>query len=423
VAHFFLRAFGVLRQRGVFGLIATNTIGQGDTRATGLATILGAGGSILRATRRLKWPGEAAVVVSVVHVVRGAVHSPVLDSRPVWRISAYLVESDLDTSPEALVANSGKAFQGSIVLGMGFTFDDVAAAKAEAESIATMRALIARDPRNQARIFPYIGGEEINNDSRQAHHRYVINFEDFPLRRDHRARGWSLMTLETQEKNLREGSVPQDYPGPVAEDWPDLIDIVRRLVKPQRDLEKREARKKRWWRFGDRQPGLYSAIGEMSYVLATSRVSPILAICRLPARVVPADSTVTFVFGSFGPFAVLQCRVHELWARSFSSTLEDRLRYAPSDCFRTFPFPENFVSNAALETTGETYHTFRANLMIERNEGLTKTYNRFHDRVENAPDISRLRTLHADIDAAVLRAYSWHDLADTSHRARSRRLQ
>ena len=109
---------------GVFGLIATNTIGQGDTRATGLTTIIGDGGAILRATRRLKWPGEAAVVVSVVHIVKGAAASPVLDGRQVRRISAYLVEGDLDTSPVALAANAGKAFQGSIVLGMGFTFDD-----------------------------------------------------------------------------------------------------------------------------------------------------------------------------------------------------------------------------------------------------------------------------------------------------------
>ena len=50
--------------------------------------------------------------------------------------------------------------------------------------------------------------------------------------------------------------------------------------------------------------------------------------------------------------------------------------------------------------------------MIDANEGLTKTYNRFHARGENAPDIARLRALHAEMDAAVLRAYGWDDLAD-----------
>ena len=50
--------------------------------------------------------------------------------------------------------------------------------------------------------------------------------------------------------------------------------------------------------------------------------------------------------------------------------------------------------------------------MIARNEGLTKTYNRFHARGESAADIARLRALHHEMDIAVLRAYGWHDLAD-----------
>ncbi len=40
------------------------------------------------------------------------------------------------------------------MLGIGFTFDDAAAVKGEAESLETMRALIAKDARNAERIFP-----------------------------------------------------------------------------------------------------------------------------------------------------------------------------------------------------------------------------------------------------------------------------
>jgi hypothetical protein len=115
---------------------------------------------------------------------------------------------------------------------------------------------------------------------------------------------------------------------------------------------------------------------------------------------------------SYSGFAILQSRIHEIWARFFSSTLEDRLRYAPSDCLRTFPFPENFENLALLETAGEAYYNCRAQLMIERNEGLTKTYNRFHARDERGLDITRLRTLHSELDIAVVRAYGWDDLAD-----------
>ena len=47
VAHFFRRAFNLIRKGGTFGLIATNTISQGDTRTTGLRWICQHGGEIL----------------------------------------------------------------------------------------------------------------------------------------------------------------------------------------------------------------------------------------------------------------------------------------------------------------------------------------------------------------------------------------
>ncbi|MBY5505329.1 N-6 DNA methylase [Rhizobium leguminosarum] len=412
VAHFFLRAFHILRQGGSFGLIATNTIGQGDTRASGLTKIIAKGGVISRATRRLKWPGEAAVVVSVVHIVKGQASSSVLDTRPVLRISAYLVEGDLDTSPMALAANSSKAFQGSIVLGMGFTFDDVAAAKGEAESLETMQTLIAKDTRNAERIFPYIGGEEVNSSPTHAHHRYVIDFADLPLRRDRSIGAWNSLSVQVREGLLQKGIVSADYPDPVAEDWPDLVDIVNRLVKPKRDNDEREARRLRWWRFGDRQPGLYNSISGLKRVLAISRVSPQWALAQTRSDAVYADSNVVFAFSNFSPFSALQSRTHEVWARFFSSSMKDDLRYAPSDCFRTFPFPAHFGANPTLETAGEAYHSFRAELMSARSEGMTKTYNRFHARSENDADIVDLRALHHEMDVAVLRAYGWNDLAD-----------
>lgn len=76
VAHFFRHAFHLVREGGAFGLIATNTIAQGDTRATGLRWICKHGGEIFAARKRCKWPGLAAVVVSVVHVIKSAFTGP-----------------------------------------------------------------------------------------------------------------------------------------------------------------------------------------------------------------------------------------------------------------------------------------------------------------------------------------------------------
>ena len=49
--------------------------------------------------------------------------------------------------------------------------------------------------------------------------------------------------------------------------------------------------------------------------------------------------------------------------------------------------------------------------MFFRKEGLTDTYNRFHNPDEHATDIARLRELHVEMDNAVAAAYGWEDLA------------
>jgi hypothetical protein len=92
--------------------------------------------------------------------------------------------------------------------------------------------------------------------------------------------------------------------------------------------------------------------------------------------------------------------------------MKDDLSYTPSDSFQTFALPKGFEISPTLGPAGQSYHSHRAALMIARNEGMTKIYNRFHDVNEHAPDIVRLRELHAQMDHAVLRAYGWNDLAE-----------
>jgi hypothetical protein len=381
VAHFFRRAFELLRAGGAFGLIATNTIGQGDTRATGLATILADGGVISNAKRREPWPGEAAVIVSLVHVQKGAVSQPMLDGRPVRRISAYLVEGDLDVSPKPLAANAGRAFQGSIVLGMGFTFDDEAAAKGTASSLADMERLIAKDPRNAARIFPYIGGEEVNNDPRQAHRRYVLNISDLTL------------------AQARTG-------------FPDLLEVVEFYVKQERVKVKDDFGRTNWWRYLRPRPELHAAIRDLNHVWVTNRgAAPHWGLVQLASGSVFANTLIVFTNPRLSFFGTMQCRIYEAWARSFGSTLKDDFAFGIDECFRNFPFPPDFETEVALQAAGQVYHDHRAALMVARNEGITRTYNRFHDPVETADDIQRLRELHAALDRAVLETYGWHDLA------------
>ena len=435
VAHFFRRAFDLVRRDGAFGLIATNTIAQGDTRSTGLRWICEHGGEIYRARRRVKWPGLAAVVVSVLHVAKGRFPGGAqhlgdkaapdhgfgtlsagsfpgvkrLDGEAAETITAFLFHRGGHDDPARLAANAGKSFQGSIVLGMGFTFDDTDT-KGVATPLAEMRRLIEANPRNRQAIFPYIGGEEVNTSPTHAHHRYVINFRDWPLRREDLGARWADADDDQRRAWRRMETVPLDYRGPVAADWPDLLAIVEERVKPERMAQKDRGAKNLWWRFIRTRPELHAAIANLERVLAISRIGNAFAFTFLPQGMVYNEKTVVFPFSKTGDLATLQSRIHEVWARFFSSTLKDDLQYTPSDCFETFPFPEGWETHPGLEAAGKAYYDFRTALMVRSGEGLTKTYNRFHDRDEDHPDIARLRTLHAAMDRAVLDAYGWHDI-------------
>jgi len=90
--------------------------------------------------------------------------------------------------------------------------------------------------------------------------------------------------------------------------------------------------------------------------------------------------------------------------------MKDDIRYNPSDCFTTFPFPPNWGNNPQLEATGKEYYEYRAQLAINHNQGLTTTYNRFHDPDEFDSAILKLRELHNQMDRAVLDTYGWQDI-------------
>ena len=382
VAHFFRRAFNLLRSGGCLGLISTNSIAQGDTREAGLKQIRKAGGEIYRAIRRLRWPGEAAVVVSVVSITKGQrVDKVTLDGRQVSGLNSFLFPNQTEFDPVPLAANANGCFQGACILGMGFTFDDTDTTGV-ASPISVMRDLIQNDRKNQQRIFPYIGGKEINSDPLHLHHRYVIDFED--------------MSLEESSR------------------WPSLVEVVRKRVKPERDriggYSVAERRKEFWWQFGTATPALNRAKAGLKRVLAMARHGNAFALTFVPGDVVCSEGTIVFPFETDSAFAVLQSRVHETWARFFGSSIKDDLRYTPLDCFETLPFPENWLVHSFLVTAGQSYYELRARIMANKNEGLTATYNHFHDPDERDPEILKLRDLHDAMDRATLEAYGWSDI-------------
>ena len=366
-AYFFIRGTQLLRTHGQLGSLATNTIAQGDTRDVGLAQLLEGSCVIPRAVRSHPWPGVASLEIALVWVRKGKWASLfVLDDQPTNGITAFLTAPGTITGdPYRLKANEDKSFQGCIVLGMGFVLTPEEAVR-----------FIEKDTRNKDVLFPYLNGEDLNSRPDQSPSRWVINFFDWPIQK--------------------------------AMQYPDCFRIIEEKVKAERMRNNRKERREKWWQYAEKAPALYRTIAGMERVLVRSRIANLHSMCWVPGKWVYNEKTVVF---TGCPFALMQSSVHEAWARAYSSTLRTDMQYTPSDCFETFPFPTKL---AGLDAIGDVYHEHRRQIMFARQEGLTKTYNRFHDPDEISTDIQKLRQLHIEMDQAVAAAYGWADL-DLGH--------
>ncbi len=377
VAYFFLRAESLIKPGGTAGLLATNTIAQGDTREVGLDQMTSRGTTIYRTLPSRKWPGEASLEVAHVWFRKGAWDGPfLLDDKEAGGITSRLQPpGSVSGKPYRLAENDGKSYNGSFVLGMGFVLEPEEAQR-----------LLDRDPRNRDVLFPYLNGEDLNGRWDQSPSRWVINFHDWPLEK--------------------------------AKEYPGCFELVERLVKPERtrkrengDFQLRYPLYERWWQYGEKRPELYATITGLERVLVVAATSRTLAFCHVPSGLVYSHATYVFPMPEAREFAILQSMAHDSWVREYCSSMKGDLRYTPSDGIETFPFPPRFDT---LESVGARYHAHRCEIMTARREGLTATYNRLHSPHEVSQDIAALRKLHAEMNHAVAAAYGWTDL-DLGH--------
>ena len=369
LAYFLLVANRILNSRGQAGLIGTNTMELGDTGEVGLDQISGNGAPIRAAVKSADWQTRSVdLEYAVVWSSRGSIAVGIprlLEGRPVTLISSALDEMEVDLGqPFPLYANRGISFQGAIVLGMGFTMAPVEAQR-----------LIERDPRNRDVLFPYINGEDLNSRPDCSGSRWVINFHDWSLDR--------------------------------AERYVDCLDIVRRLVKPERDRNKRAPRRTYWWRYAERAPGLYRSIEGLSRVLAITQTSRLQLPAFLPTGMVYAHKLVVFAWDDNPHFALLSSELHRAWVLTRGSTMRTDAVYTPSDVFETFPLP-NMTTEMA--TAGEALDAYRNPLMIDRQLGLTALYNQVHNPGVGDGPLACLRDIHYEIDRAVAESFGWDDI-------------
>lgn len=375
VAYFFLRAHSLLTVRGTLGLIATNTIAQGDTREVGLDRIVADGMTITRSIQSRSWPAKSAnLEYAAVWATNGWVAEAVprvADGVQVGQISTLLEPAGrIVGRPKRLVENQGVAFIGCFVLGKGFVLEP-----------AEARAWIAEEGRNAEILFPFLNGEDLNSRPDTSASRWVI---DFGERTEEEARQferpWNHVTRNVRPERLKHD--PKKYPRMVNE----------------------------WWKYWNARPGMRKAIQRLDDVLVVALTSRTLMPVRVSNDAVFSHAVVVFADNSWSFQGTISSTIHQNWAITYGSAMRGDPRYTPSDVFVPFPRPN---ATEALEDTGRTLHEGRREIMLRRGLGLTKLYNLVNDPdVSSAgdADVARLREIHVELDHAVMDAYGWGDV-------------
>ena len=371
VAYFFLRAMSLLDTKGDLGLIATNTVAQGDTRQIGLRQMVRDDAlTITRAIQSRSWPvASANLEYAAVWGTRDTIATDIpriADDMPVARISSML-EPGEDVDPLRLSKNARVAFKGCESYGLGFILEPEEA-----------KSWIKSAPRNSEVLFPYLNAEDLNSRPDVSAARWTIDFNRM---------------LESEA---------QTYPLPYQR-------LLER-VKPERAKKARDVREAPWWLFWRARPIMREAIAKLDEMLVIARVSKTVMPVRIRTGLVPSDATVVFATDSFTDQAVLSSSMHQMWAIKYGSGMRNDPRYTPSSVFDTFPSPE---ATDPLAEIGRTLDIERQEIMLHRDLGLTKLYNLVNDPdiADSADsDVARMREIHFELDQAVMDAYGWGDL-------------
>ena len=360
VIGFFKRASVLIHQRGYLSLIATSSLLRGETLESGLADLLRKGFIIYTARSPYMWPGSANVQVVDVSLAQVWNGDFLLDGRAVGHIGIDLIEQLNDTeqeSPKELV-NSIRGYLGVKLSPLNHEI-----------SYTKYSELVLKWPVAESIYLPALGGEELYGSC------------DF--------------------SNLPHAISPEQLAIVSPEDYTSL-----KLIQSDDILEYNHSAPARALSECLRIAHLAFACGETSVHLSFARVPKEGFILKHKLVIFAAQSWMTF--------CILQSNIHTSWAWRWGLRRKADFVYSPKRCAQTYPLPEQDICKEKLDLVGEKYHKYRQQVISAHNEGLTATYNRFHNQGESNADIVHLRELHVQMDQAVAMAYGWDDL-DLGH--------
>ena len=357
------------------GLLATQAIRFQSNRPV-LARIKESG-DIFMAVSDQDWVLEGANVhISIVGFDDGSDTERTFDGVSVSDINADLTIGVDLTKAQRLTENAGISFMGDIKVG-----------PFEISRSVADRMLTAANPHgrpNSDVVKRWMNGRDINQKPRDM---WIIDFG---------------VDMPEDEAAL--------YEAP--------FEHVAAEVKPRRDANRNARYRNKWWLHGSPVPTMRSALSGLRRYIGTSMVSKHRIFAFIDGDVLPDTTIIVFARDDDYFLGALHSRIHTTWATAMGSQLRESqsgLRYTPTSCFQTFPFPrptdeQRTAIAAAAKRLNELRHNWlhpsaadipgdEADVEAElRRRTLTALYN---------ANPTWLRNAHAALDAAVAAAYGW----------------
>ncbi len=293
------------------------------------------------------------------------------------------VGADL-TACGALRANENIANHGVIRGGGGFLVDSI-----ELESLG-----YPNSPGIRKRLRPILNGSDLTGKNRSQ---------------------WVIDLFGLSESEVRE-------------QFPELYQRVLTQVKPERIKNKRATRRDNWWLFNESVPKWRRMSDGLLRFISTSETAKHRIFVFVDSSVLPEHKLVNIAHSDAAILAILSSSLHVIWSLRAGSWLgvgNDSV-YVKTRCFETFPFPDlgEGPLKSRLRDLGERLDAHRKRQQA-LHPGLTLTaiYNVLdalragealsakEKQIHDDGLVTLLRQIHDEIDAAVLEAYGWSDLA------------
>ncbi len=288
---------------------------------------------------------------------------------------------------KALQAMRGITSMGAMLAGSGFIVEPDAAERLRAGLDAATAQRLIRDYRN---------GRDLTSSPRGV---YVID-----------THGWTTDALRELAPAV----------------YQHLVDNV----KPERDANRDQGFRERWWLHGRARADMRVAQSGLQRFIATPETAKHRAFQFLDASVLPDHMLIAIASADALHLGVLSSQVHVEWALAAGGRLGvgNDPRYNKSRCFEPFPFPADDTGLTparadrirALAEQLDAHRKARQaahesvtltglyNVLdkLRKGEALTAKDKALHEQGL----VSVLQSLHDELDAAVLAAYGWSDL-------------